>query len=120
MRLTMTDDISSDLLSRKRLLTEYGFSDSAERKGRKEGEAWPPHIVIGHKKIYYRRQSVEQWLAEQERANGGSPGAALRDVFPTLDEETYRLANELVDSAPALNSEQLARIRAVIAGGDRG
>jgi hypothetical protein len=77
-------------------------------------------MVIGHKKIYYRRHSVEQWLAEQERAAGESPVANMRALFPTLDEETYQLASELVDSAPALSPEQLASIRAVIAGGDRG
>ncbi|MGO8853690.1 hypothetical protein [Mycobacterium sp.] len=116
----MTDYVSSDLLSRKEFLEEYGFSDSAERRGRRQGEAWPPHMVIGQKKIYYRRRSVEQWLAEQERAAGESPVAKLRGLLPTLDDETCHLAKELIDRAPALSPQQLASIRTVIAGGDRG
>lgn len=63
------DEAVSELLSRRELLAEYPFSDSAERRGRKRGSAWPPHLVIG-KKIYYRRQSVERWLADQEQGTG--------------------------------------------------
>ena len=59
------DEAVSELLSRRELLAEYPFSDSAERRGQR-GSAWPPHLVIG-KKIYYRRQSVERWLADQSR-----------------------------------------------------
>jgi hypothetical protein len=115
----MMKDANSELLSRRQFLKEYGFSDSAERRGRREGCAWPPHLLIGHKKIYYLRRSVEQWLAEQERKNGEAPEPNLSALFPTLDEDTHRLAKELVDRAPALSREQLDSIRAVIAGADR-
>jgi hypothetical protein len=110
-------DTKSDLLSRRQLMKEYGFSDSAERRGR-AGGSWPPHLTIGHK-IYYMRRSVERWLAEQERATREAPDANLRALFPTLDEDAHRLAKELVDRAPALSREQLDSIRVVIAGGDR-
>ncbi len=113
----MTDDVTSDLLSRSEFLKEYGFSDSAERRGRAEGNAWPPHMVIGHKKIYYRRHSVEQWLAEQERASSGAREADPPALFPNLEENTRRITRELVDRAPALSREQLDSIRAVITGG---
>ena len=116
----MTDYVSSDLLSRKEFLEEYGFSDSAERRGRREGEAWPPHMVIGHKKIYYRRRSVEQWLAKQERASLGAGHADARALSPDLDESTDHLVQELVNRAPALSQEQLDSIRAATAGGEWG
>jgi hypothetical protein len=105
-----------DLLSRRQFLREYGISDSGEQRGR-TGGPWPPHLRIGHK-IYYRRRSVEQWLTEQERATRQPPVADLRALFPTLDEDTRRVANELVNRAPTLSREQLDSILAAIAGGD--
>jgi hypothetical protein len=117
LRLNMTEYVTSDLLSRREFLKEYGFSDSAERRGRTEGNAWPPHVVIGQKKIYYRRRSVERWLAQQERVAAPGHRADLGALFPTLDEDAHRLAKELVERAPALSHEQLDSIRAVIVGG---
>jgi hypothetical protein len=113
----MTDNVTSDLLSRSQFLKEYGLSDSAERRGRREGEAWPPHLVIGRKKIYYRRHSVEQWLAEQERTPLGGRQADVRALFPSVDDNVHCLARELVNRAPALSREQLDSIHALIAGG---
>jgi hypothetical protein len=109
----MTID-EGDLLSRRQFLREYGISDSGEQRGR-TGGPWPPHLRIGHK-IYYRRRSVEQWLTEQERATREAPVADLRALFPTLDEDTRLVAEELVDHAPALSREQIESILAVITG----
>jgi hypothetical protein len=65
----MTSDVvaKSTLLTRRQFMNEYGFSDSAERRGRTGGESWPPHLEIGPAgRIFYRRSSVENFLAEQE------------------------------------------------------
>jgi hypothetical protein len=64
----MTNDVST-LLTRRQFMHEYGFSDSAERRGRTGGESWPPHLQIGPAgRVYYRRESVEDWLQEIETA----------------------------------------------------
>jgi len=112
----MTDGVTSELLPRKKLIEQYGFSDSSERRGRREGEAWPPHVVIGHK-IYYRRHSVEQWLADQERASLGTRQADVRALFLNLDENINCPAQDLVDHAPSLSREHVDSIQTLIAGG---
>ena len=76
----MTKEEVSEMLSRREFLAEYRFSDSAERRGRRTGLAWPPHLVVG-KKIYYRRQSVERWLADQEHGNADALTANLESEF---------------------------------------
>lgn len=65
------------LLTRNELLAEYGFADSSERRARAQGR-FIPHVKIG-RKVFYRREAVEAWLAEQEcagekRQDGGSRG----------------------------------------------
>ncbi len=54
-----------DLLPRRKVLTDWGISDSSERRNRKEGRDWPPHVLIG-RKIYYRRESLAAWLRRRE------------------------------------------------------
>ena len=102
----MEDDDTNDLIPRRELLKVYPFSDSAERRGRTPGP-WPPHVTIG-KKIYYRRQSVERWLAQQERASIEGRRDGLRALFPDLDEGAYQLAEELVERAPARKGQAAA------------
>ena len=58
-------DPTTELLHRKQFLNEYGFSDSTERRRRKAGDRWPPHIWIGNQ-VYYLRSSVDDWLRQQE------------------------------------------------------
>ncbi len=74
----MTSDVvaKSTLLTRRQFMSEYGFSDSAERRGRSGNESWPPHIEIGPAgRVYYRRESVETWLQEIENQGGADDAA---------------------------------------------
>lgn len=41
------------------------LSRSGERKHRSRGGGWPPHVEIG-RKVFYRRSTVEKWLADLE------------------------------------------------------
>ncbi len=69
----MTSDVvaKSTVITRRQFMADYGFSDSAERRGRTSNESWPPHLEIGPAgRVYYRRESVEDWLAEQETKTG--------------------------------------------------
>jgi len=75
----MTSDVvaKSTLLTRRQFMNEYGFSDSAERRGRTGSGSWPPHLEIGLAgRVYYRRESVEDWLQEIESAGQGGDGDA--------------------------------------------
>ncbi len=65
-------DPTTELLHRKQFLNEYGFSDSTERRRRKAGDRWPPHIWIGSQ-VYYLRSSVDDWLRQQEAACNPEP-----------------------------------------------
>ncbi len=70
----MSSDVvaESTLLTRRQFMNKYGFSDSAERRGRTGSESWPPHLEIGPAgRVYYRRESVEAWLQEIESAEQG-------------------------------------------------
>ncbi|MFH5230278.1 helix-turn-helix transcriptional regulator [Antrihabitans spumae] len=52
------------VLTRQQFLAEYNFPDSTERKRRSSGN-FAPHFSIG-RRIYYRRKSVEAWIASRE------------------------------------------------------
>ena len=65
-------DTASELMTRRQLLKELGISDSSERRGRTGGGEWPPHLLIG-KKVYYRRESLADWLRHREAATQCSP-----------------------------------------------
>ena len=94
----MTSDVvaESTLLTRRQFMNKYGFSDSAERRGRTGGESWPPHIEIGPAgRVYYRRESVEAWLQKIENAEQEAQTAApaAGGPAPELDESGERLWN---------------------------
>jgi hypothetical protein len=55
----------NDRIERQDFLEGFGFQASTESRARKQGLPWPPYVVLG-KKIYYSRQSVQQWFEEQE------------------------------------------------------
>lgn len=46
-----------------RALTHLSVSN--ERKHRGQDEGWPSHFRIG-RKVFYRRSTVEKWLADLE------------------------------------------------------
>jgi len=95
-------DADSELVPRTNLLDEFGISDSCERRQRKEGADWPPHLLIG-KKVYYRRESLSAWLRQRESA----PQTA-HDRTDDAEAMTtaLRQAKVLADSAPPLTPEQ--------------
>jgi hypothetical protein len=65
-------DTESELITRRQFLKELKISDSSERRGRTGGGEWPPHLLIG-KKVYYRRQSLDDWLRHREAATQSTP-----------------------------------------------
>jgi hypothetical protein len=71
-KVTMKDT-ASELITRGQLLKELGISDSSERRGRTGGGEWPPHLLIG-KKVYYRRESLDDWLRHREAATQSAAG----------------------------------------------
>jgi len=75
----MSDVVAkSTLLTRRQFMHEYGFSDSSERRGRTGSESWPPHLQIGPAgRVYYRRESVEDWLRGIENAGQSQSGGAV-------------------------------------------
>jgi len=96
----------------------------------REGRYPLPTVRVG-RRHHVRREALEAFLAgglsaeprraDQERAAVEGRPPNLRALFPNLDEDAHRVAQELVDRAPALSREQLDSIRAVIVGGgDRG
>ena len=58
-------DADSELVPRTILLDEFGISDSSERRRRREGADWPPHLLIG-RKVLHRRESLSDWLHRRE------------------------------------------------------
>ncbi|MGB0972066.1 MAG: tyrosine-type recombinase/integrase [Mycobacterium sp.] len=97
-------EASSELLRRRQFLEKLGISEGSERRGRTLGEAWPPHLMI-NQKIYYRRFSVAQWLAEQgslgqgfgSRAGGaGVSRSGVRFEGRGLSASRVRQAHQLV------------------------
>lgn len=58
-------NVDDQLVPRTNLLGEFRISDSSERRRRREGGDWPPHVLVG-KKIYYTRSAIETWLRRQE------------------------------------------------------
>jgi hypothetical protein len=114
-------DADSELVPRTILLDEFGISDSCERRRRKEGADWPPHLLIG-RKVYYRRESLSDWLRQRESATQ----SVQRGLDRTGDAEAMtavlRRAKVLADAAPPLTSQQVLLLRSIFAnraGGDR-
>lgn len=93
------------------------LSPTCERRHRCEHDDWPPHVEIG-RKIFYRRAGVMNWLARKEtnRAGVRDLGADLSRA-PELDATIWRLASELAANAPALTTEQVVWLRAVLDSG---
>ena len=56
-----------NLLIPIRTSTNLPGTDSCERRRRKEGADWPPHLLIG-RKVYYRREILSDWLRQRESA----------------------------------------------------
>lgn len=83
-------DIERDIVSRQFLLDWLGVSDSTERRMRRDGRPWPPHLLIGGR-VCYRRSAVEAFLCAQECS---SPG-----VRPELP-DTVTPAGAVVAPAP--------------------
>jgi hypothetical protein len=63
----------NELVPRALLIDEFRISDSCERRRRKEGVDWPPHVLIG-RKVYYRRESLCDWLLQRESIVPGRGG----------------------------------------------
>lgn len=70
---------SDEITPRKQICDELGISLSTERKMRQEEPDWPPHLLIG-RKIFYRRESVRQWVARREA--GAKPTVSVPTFTP--------------------------------------
>jgi predicted DNA-binding transcriptional regulator AlpA len=57
--------MNDTLMTLEEFLALTHLSRSNERKHRSQDEGWPPHIEIG-RKVFYRRSTVEKWLAGLE------------------------------------------------------
>ncbi len=77
-----------DRIERQDFLGEYGFQASTENRARKQGLPWPPHVVLG-KRVFYSRQTVQRWFAEQEARSvaGMAASADAYDKFATAGGE---------------------------------
>ncbi len=113
-------DADNELVPRTNLLDEFGISDSCERRRRKEGADWPPHLLIG-RKVYYRRESLSGWLRQRESATQ----AVHQGLDGTDDAEAMTVILRLAKAAPPLSPEQarlllrhLMRDTAEVAGND--
>jgi hypothetical protein len=108
-------DADSELVPRTNLLDEFGISDSCERRQRKEGTDWPPHLLIG-RKVYYRRESLSHWLRQRESVpktfNQGLDRSDDAEAMTTA----LRQAKVLADSAPPLTPEQTLLLHQLMRG----
>jgi hypothetical protein len=106
----MTDTVS-ELVTRRQFLKELGISDSSERRGRTGGGEWPPHLLIG-KKVYYRRESLDDWLRHREAATQSVPREPVDDNGDAeVMTAILRRAKVLADAAPPLTAEQALLLR---------
>lgn len=68
---------AEQLLSRAQVVQRMGISDSTERRMRKGGHSWPPHVRVGDR-VLYRESAVSEWVAAQESITTDSASAAGR------------------------------------------
>ncbi len=108
-KVTMTDTVS-ELVTRRQFLKELGISDSSERRRRKEGADWPPHLLIG-RKVYYRRESLSDWLHQRESATQSVQRGPDRTGDAEAMTAVLRQAKVLADAAPPLTAEQALLLR---------
>jgi hypothetical protein len=95
-------DSHDELVPRTNLIDLLNISDSGERRKRKAGVDWPPHVLIG-RKVYYRRESLSAWLRQRESIapDHRNLGDHLGGVVAAL-----RAAKVLPDPAQPLTSNQ--------------
>jgi hypothetical protein len=103
-------DADSELVPRTILLDEFNISDSCERRQRKEGADWPPHLLIG-RKVYYRRESLSDWLRQRESVPKDLNQGRDRTDDAEAMTAVLRQAKVLADSAPPLTAEQARMLR---------
>jgi hypothetical protein len=106
-------DADSELVPRTMLLDEFGISDSSERRLRREGADWPPHLLIG-RKVYYRRESLSDWLHRRESTTRPAQRSSDRSDDPEVITAVLRKAKVLAESAPPLTTEQALLLRHLI------
>lgn len=86
-----------DIIRRKKFLKILKISDRAERRRRRSGQPWVPHLRIGNR-IYYRRSAVEEFLRAQEAACMGEAAAGDQDL--TEDGTPHCEASDTNGDAP--------------------
>ena len=114
-------DADNELVPRTNLLDEFGISDRCERRRRKEGTNWPPHVLIG-RKVYYLRESISEWLRQHESATQSVHQGLDRTDDAEAMTVILRRAKVLGDAAPPLTPEQVLKLRSIFAhhaGADR-
>ena len=120
----MTSDAvaKSTLLTRRQFMVECQFSDSAERRGRSGMQSWPPHLEIGPAgRVYYRRESVEAWLAEIESQEtqtvAPSAGAPAPEALTVGDDTLAQTLARIIKTAPT-SEEVRIRVAELLGGAD--
>lgn len=72
-------DTEREFMQRKEFMKILPISDRAERRRRRSGQPWVPHLRIGNR-IYYRRSAVEEFLRAQEEACMGEAATGDQDL----------------------------------------
>jgi hypothetical protein len=99
-------DTEREWINRRQFLDMLGISDSNERRQRREGRPWPPHLFIGGK-VYYRRSAVEDWLRRQEalcQTQPGEPAVGCQGALPEFAGQVDQAERDRV-SLDALGSD---------------
>jgi hypothetical protein len=107
-------DTACELMTRKQFLQRMGISDSSERRGRRGGGEWPPHLLIG-KKVYYRPESCDDWLRHREAITQSAHQRAVDCTDAEAMTAILRRAKVLADTAPPLTPQQVIELRSIFA-----
>jgi hypothetical protein len=100
-------DTGRELISRRHFLEMLGISDSNERRKRKEGHPWPPHLRIGTK-VYYRRSAVDDFLRAQGalcQTQPGEPTVECQGALPEFAGQVDQPERDRVSLDAALSSD---------------
>jgi predicted DNA-binding transcriptional regulator AlpA len=76
LRRPIDRPVLDELLTAKKLAAELGLNRRTVDRWHRAGTG-PPRTLVG-RQVYYRRDTVRQWLAEQEQQSGVSSYSGKR------------------------------------------